>query len=274
MKSIAKKVMKQSYVMYHEIEENGLRTEIVLKKVGEFYAKLGRSEKAIKAYTSLVVMRKMKYGEDDPKIAESYSQLGQAFAEAKMYDKALRALNRAMSLYGAANSTENSNVSPMMDTLHEVGLTYHKMDKHQQALKAFFKEFSIRKKLVNEDEFSIACNLRQIGDVYCSTKNYESGKKFLLEALLHYDKADGRKLAFAETLCRYGELCDAMGDNHTEAVCAYEEALCISKTNGLEGDHPLVNRLILLSNINDYEAVKPGSHVTALDGNSTRRIEV
>ena len=49
-----------------------------------------------------------------------------------------------------------------MDTLHEVGMTYHKMEKYQQALKALFKEYSIRKKLVNEDELSIACTLREI----------------------------------------------------------------------------------------------------------------
>jgi len=272
----ALKVMKQAYVMYHEVEENGgPRTEVVLRKIGEFYAQLGRGEKSIKAYTSLVVMTKMKYPENDSRIAESYSQLGKAFSDAKMYDKALRALNRAMSLYGAANNTENSNVGPMMDTLHEVGMTYHKMEKYQQALKALFKEFSIRKKLENENELSIACTLREIGNVYSSTQNYESGKKFLREALFHYDRANGRKIAFAETLCMYGEVHDAMGDSTDEARCAYEEALCICNMNGLERSNQFVECLLKLLNVSDYDSLKPSSKCSVLDGNSaTRRIEI
>ena len=185
----ALRVMKQAYVLFHDVDgPNGKRTESSLQKIGLLYSQLGRGEKAVKAHTSVVVMRKKRYGEISPETAKSYHVLGKAFVDVKQFEKALKSFNRAMSSYGKENNISNDHISPMMETLHEIGNTYHKMGKHEQALKSFFKEHSIRKKLVQYDEIRIAQTLESIGTLYYDMSKYESGKNFFIESMQIYDR--------------------------------------------------------------------------------------
>lgn len=240
----ALKVMKQAYVMYHDVVgANCTETERALKKIGDLYSALGRGEKALKAYTSVVVMQKERFGEQSPEIAQGYIILGKAFAEVQQYEKSLKAFNRAMTIFGASNGTQNAYISPMMDALHEIGIVYQKTEKHPQALKAFFKEYSIRKKLIHYDDIRIAITLSAIGATYYTLKKYEPSHNHYVEALQLYDKKAGRKAMFGKTLYLCAESLCGMGQKN-KAIRLHKEVLMIYRANGLDDKHPSVKRSI------------------------------
>jgi len=273
----ALKVMKQAYVMYHDVVgPNCAETEKTLKKIGDLYSALGRGEKALKAYTSVVVMQKDRFGEQSPQIAEGYIILGKAFAVVQQYEKSLKAFNRAMAIFGASNGTQNAYISPMMDALHEIGIVYQKTDKNPQALKAFFKEYSIRKKLIHYDEIRIATTLSAIGATYKTLMKYEPSYNHYVEALQLYDKKVGRKIIFAKTLYLVAESLYGMGQKN-KAVRAHKEALMIYRANGLDDKHAHVmqsiNKLTELADLSllEINMIEPNLMCSLLDNDNSRQ---
>jgi len=273
----ALKVMKQAYVMYHDVVgPNCAETEHALKKIGDLYSTLGRGEKALKAYTSVVVMQKDRFGDQSPEIADGYIILGKAFAEVEQYEKSLKAFNRAMAIFGAANGTQNAYISPMMDALHEIGVVYQKTDKNPQALKAFFKEYSIRKKLIHYDDIRIATTLSAIGATYNTLEKYEPSYNHYVEALQLYNKKDGRKVIFGETLYLCAESLRSMGQKN-RAIRSHKEVLMIYRANGLDDKHSSVQKsihtLIDLADLNllEISTIEPNLTCSLIDNDNARQ---
>jgi len=243
-KNGALKVMKQAYVMYHDVVgANSHETERSLRKIGDFYSALGQNKKALKAYTSVVVMQKERFGEQSPEIADSYITLGKAFIEVNQFEKALKSFNRSMAIHGAANGSNNAYIGPMMLALHEIGVVYQKTGKHEQALKAFYKEHSIRKKIIANDVILIAKTLIAVGDTYKTMQKYEPSFNSYLEALQIYDKKDGRSLIFCETLFKCAESQYEMGEL-SKACLSFKEVLRMYRVNGINEDNLNVKKSI------------------------------
>lgn len=273
----ALKVMKQAYVMYHDVVgPNCAETENALKKIGDLYSMLGRGEKALKAYTSVVVMQKDRFGDQSPEIADGYIILGKAFGEVGQYEKSLKAFNRAMAIFGASNGAQNTFISPMMDALHEIGIVYQKTEKSAQALKAFFKEYSIRKKLIRYDDIRIATTLSAIGATYNTLKKYEPSYNHYVEALQLYDKKDGRKVIFGETLFLCAESLRSMGQKN-RAIRLHKEVLMIYRANGLDDRHSSVKKsihsLIDLADLSlvEISTIEPNLTCSLIDNDNSRQ---
>ena len=278
----ALKVMKQSYIMYHDLEgESGIHTMKVLEKIGSIYQKLGRDDKALKAFTSVVVMSKERYGDNSTQTAQGYFVLGGVFSRLKQYEKALKAYNRSLSIYGASTDQSKETADKMMDVLHEIGMTYFTSGKHQQALKAYVREHSIRQKIsTGTDTMKLARTHLAMGKVHCEISQYEAASAHLLEALKLYDKQGGRNILFAESLSWYADSLLGLGSND-KAKQAYKETMQILKANGIESEQILNNhkaseRLSKLSKGFDFQKVQPGLHCTILDGDraNSGRVEV
>lgn len=272
----ALKTMKQAYVMFHSLEgDSGKYTDVTLEKIGFLYTRMGKTGKAVKAHTSVALMRKENYAEGSPELAGSYFTLGKAYMDDGKLDKALKALNRAISSYGKANKTSNMYISELMETLHTIGLLHQNEKKYEKAEKAFVKENNIRKKFFAHDNIGLAKSMYACGTVSCARQKYQTGKDYLVKALHLYDKLEGRKLVFAEILNKYGQAMEALNQIEN-AKNAYKESAQILMLNGVPADNDLFIRVS--ANYKDSsggksEILYPCTHCTVLDGKSRDKPE-
>mmetsp|Transcript_6308 Transcript_6308/g.7995 ORF Transcript_6308/g.7995 Transcript_6308/m.7995 type:complete len:678 (-) Transcript_6308:84-2117(-) len=267
----ALKVMKQAYVMFHELEgPDGPNTELSLEQIGILYSETGRDEKAIKAHTSVAVMRKARFGEDSVEVAESYFMLGKAFLASNLNDKALKSFNRAMTIFGRENVDKNEYINNVMDTLHQIGLVHKQNGKSSQALKAFTKELSIRRDLISNDQAGLGATFEALGSTFFATKKYEPAYKNYLEALRVYDKVDGRRFEFAMLLVAIGGVLDKKSSFASASKC-YLEALQILKANGYDDEDEAFKQILeKIPHIVGSSEVEPSVSCSLIDSTSTR----
>lgn len=271
----ALKTMKQAYVMFYSLEGNsGKNTHVTLEKIGFLYTRMGKTTKAVKAHTSVALMRKEHYAENSTEMAGSYLNLGKAYMDDGKMDKALKALNRAISCYGKANNSSNIYISELMETLHTIGLLHQKNNNYEKALKAFSKENNIRMKYMAHDTIGLAKSMYACGAASCALEKNQTGKDFLVKALNLYDKHEGRKTIFAEILYAYGQAMEAL-DQTEVAKNAYKESIQILMLNCIPQDHDLALKVSA-----SYEKISgqqgeifhPCSNCTLLDGKNSDKV--
>lgn len=273
----ALKVMKQAYVMFHEVEgPEALNTESTLENIGYLYSESGREEKAIRAHTSVTVMRKIRHGEDSVEVAESYLILGKSFLTCGEYDKSMKSFNRALTIFGKEHESNSTHIGSLMDTLHHIGVVHKKTGKLNQALKAFTKELSIRKKMIPDDRLNIAVTLAAVGEIYTGLTKYELAYEPFVESLDILDKVEGRKTQFADVLFCCGEVLEKMHDS--VAPTCYREAIQIYKANGYANEDEGVKRMInRAASVSGCTQLGPSLKCSILDGakrNIGGRIEI
>ena len=269
----ALRVMKQSYVMFHDVEgADGIGAEESLEKIGFLYSKMNRAEKAIKAHTSVALTRKNRYGEHSVELATSYFNLGKAYIDDTKTEKALKALNRAMSCYGKSNEANNDYICELMETLHTIGKLHLKTSQHEKALKAFEKEKSVRERYMQYDQLGLARAVRGLGETQCELSQFAQSKESLVQALQIYDQVDGRKTSFAETMYICGQALEGLNDESRAFTC-HKEAVQIFTANGYDEDHPPMKKVILklLSmGLHDITTLSPSLRCQLVDGESQK----
>ena len=246
----AMKLMKQAYLIFHEMGEDEVDDANALRSVGNLYSRQGRYDKAIKAYSSSLLIFRRKLGDTDATTAGAYLTLGIAFRDSNRHEKAMKSLNRAMTIYGE-RMDKDKHMSIMVVTVHEIGVTYQIMGKYQLALKAFFREHSIRMKFLPNEEYNLARCIRRIGLVYLDLQKYEAAKNFFLESLVCFDRSSGRKVEFAENLYDCARVFQGLHKQAEAAEC-YVETVLILKANGKTKNHPLMKEI---QNLLDEESV-------------------
>lgn len=271
--SNALKIMKQSYVMFHDVEgSDGINAEETLEQIGFLYSKMGRAEKAIKAHTSVALTRKNRYGEQSVELAASYLILGRAYLDDNNPERGLKALNRAMTCYGKANEANNDHIAELMETLHTIGELHLKTKDAKKAVKTFQKEKSVRTKYMEYDQLGIAATYASLGVAHSKCKQVDEAKEAFIEALQIYDRLDGRKTSFAETLYACGKAFQ-VGDDEDRAFLCFKEAAQIFMANGYNDDHlPMKEttmRLLELG-LNDLTSLVPSLRCQLLDGESQK----
>ena len=86
-----------------------------------------------------------------------------------------------------------------------------------------------------------------------------------------FDRVDGRKVAFANILSKYGDALIGEG-KHDEGQCSQIEALQICKANGLPKNHP--NVMKIGGPVPNYDAIQPSVACSIIDGDKhSMRIE-
>lgn len=268
----ALKVMKQSYVMFHEVEgPDADNTESALEQIGHLYSECGKEEKAIKAHASVAVKRKMKHGEQSVQVASSYVTLGKCFSNSEQYDKAMRSFNKAMTIYGKED--KSIHIEHVMDILHQIGVVHKKNGKPSQAVKVFLQELFTRKKKIPDDKQSIATVLAAIGGTYFDLSKNEAAYQYLVQSLELFDKVEGRRLQFADVLFSCGDVLKKMNDK-TSSKC-YLEALQIYKANGLSENDPYMQQMLSQSDVvSDGRDIEPSLYCSILDKSGCTRLEM
>lgn len=268
----ALRIQKQAYVMFHDIEgPEGLNAEQSLEQIGFFYTKMGRSEKAIKAHTSVALSRKSRCGEYSVELAASYLILGKAYMDDSKTGRALKALNRAMMCYGKANESHNNYIFELMDTLHTIGELHFKTMEFDKALKAFEKERSVRQRYMAYDDAGMAFASKSVGATLCMLEQFAESKKILIDALRTFDKFDGRKLNFADTMFQCGEALEHIDESR--AFTCYKESCQIYMANGYDEQHPLMKKVItklMHMGVEDIMSLMPALKCSLIDGESEK----
>ena len=273
----ALKVMKQAYVMFHEVEgPEAMNTELVLEQIGFLYSQTDREEKAVKAHTSVAVMRKKRNGEDSIEVAISYLTLGKSFLNCSQYEKAFRSLNRALTIFGRANESDNAHVENLMDTLHHIGVVHRSMANPDMALKTFTRELSIRRKFIPDDRASIASTLAATGGAYFDLKKYDLAKQNYIQSLQLIEKVEGRRLHFAEVLLSCAKAIEKANDQ--TASIYFLEALQIYKANGCsENEEFMEDIMAQMPSSSQSQKIEPSLKCSLLDKsktNGSKRFEI
>ena len=267
----ALRVMKQSYVMFHDVEgADGLSAEETLEKIGFLYSKMDRAEKAIKAHTSVALTRKKRHGEHSVQLAASYLNLGRAYMDDNKPERALKALNRAMTCYGKANEADNDYICELMEALHSIGMLHLKTTDNEKALKTFQKEKSVRQRYMEYDQLGLAGAVKCLGEAKCALSKFAESKETLVEALQIYDRVDGRKTLFAETMYVCGQALEGLNDESRAFTC-YKEAVQIFAANGYDEDYPPMKEVVLKlisMGLHDITSLTPSLRCQLIDGES------
>jgi len=248
--SRALKLMKQAYAAL--VKQEGLAgatTAEALEGVGHIYATIGRKDKAIKAYTRVLNIRRQTLGENDPLTASTFVTIGRTLKEVNQPEKSLKCMKRAMSIYTHYDKTRkknektNEDINAIADSLHKVGLTFEDHGDNSLALKAFSKEMSLRKTAHYVDRKRVARVLNAVGVIQCKRGKFKNAMEFFTEALANMDTNGGRNATFAATLFNVGLALEKTGEMQ-KAFQTYAETLMMYKAEGLTEDNPMVSKVI------------------------------
>jgi tetratricopeptide (TPR) repeat protein len=268
----ALRIMKQSYVMFHDIQSaECISAERTLEKIGYLYSKMGRVEKAIKAHTSVALARKNRCGDHSVELAGSYLNLGKAYINDSNEGRALKALTRAMTCYGKANESKNEYICELMDTLHTIGILHTKTLDYEKALKAFQKEKSVRQRYITYDDEGMIDAIKAVGETLQKMKKYSESKTSFVEAIQMIDRVEGRKIDFADTMRKCGESLEQFDENR--AFTCYKESVQIFMANGYDEEHPLMKTAVLkllALGLEDITALVPALRCSLIDGESQK----
>jgi tetratricopeptide (TPR) repeat protein len=231
---------------------------------------MDRAEKAIKAHTSVALTRKKRHGENSVQLAASYLNLGRAYMDDNKPERALKALNRAMTCYGKSNEADNDYICELMEALHSIGMLHLKTTDNEKALKTFQKEKSVRQRYMEYDQLGLARAVKCLGEAKCALSKFAESKETIVEALQIYDRVDGRKTLFAETMFVCGQAFEGLNDESRAFTC-YKEAVQIFAANGYDENHPPMKEVVLKlksMGLHDISSLTPSLRCQLIDGES------
>mmetsp|Transcript_5119 Transcript_5119/g.14733 ORF Transcript_5119/g.14733 Transcript_5119/m.14733 type:complete len:650 (-) Transcript_5119:68-2017(-) len=253
----AMKIMKQAYGKYLEIEgEIGSSVLKTLDAIGKVYTKMSQYDKAIKAHTRVLTVKKQTLGNDDLETAASYVAVGCALREIGEAQRAVKCMKRASDVYDRQiNGKDVQLDGGMLDSLHQVGLTFESIGNYERSLKAFSNEIALRKKenRGGHQIGPIADVLSTMGLIHCKRGNNDDALDCFTKAMVMIEGLEGRKLKFAETLSNAGLALEQMG-RVDDACQAYAEAVLIFKADGFDNGHEAMREILQkLSANGDYQ---------------------
>ena len=233
------KVMKQAYVINVKNEgEFGLSTAKVLDSIGKLYARAGQNDKAIKAFTRVLTIKKATCGENSTDTAASYVVVGMALRQIGEAERAMKCMSRAIAIYNNCNDNEGYG-DELLDSLHQIGLSFEVLGDYDEALKAFSHELTLREGKRDPDLGRIARNLNAVGVVHCRKSEFDTALRYFIKALSLYQASSGRNSSFADTLFNAGLAHEKLG-KHKDACISYTEAIIIYEADGVDEQHPNV----------------------------------
>ena len=251
----AMKSLKKAYKIYTEIEGHSSKDATsTLDHIAQLYEAIGDNERASIAYLGVLRGRKIIFGEEDLKVAETYFKLGQALRHSGQHDKALKCMKEALPIF-VSKGVEMHDVEMIAEVMHEMALMNKEKHRFSEATRIFKQELGVRRKIGQADFPMIARTLNHLGVTEYEMKNNNKSLKYLIEALTIYKDNAERSVECAEVLFNTGLVFEA-SRNKNRAMDAYNEAVRIFRENGYEDSHP--HLLKAVSKIEKIQAQKNG----------------
>lgn len=180
--------------------------------------------------------------QDQPRLqARMLNNIGSAYQELELYDKAEETLQEALFLrkkHSAPNSIEIAN------SLISLGLLKRHQGNYAEAESLYVKALSIQKKELGNRHTAVASTLNNLGVIYRRKGLYDKAIQYYTHALNIWANADDLDhLEVAKTKQNMGAVLLEQ-EKFTQAKMIFEEALSMYIEHGGE-NHPMVATIIL-----------------------------
>lgn len=202
--------------------------------VGRVYHSLGMYDEAGLPLKQALDIRKNKFGDDHPQVAQSLHFLGILLHQTGEYEEAERLLRESVDMHRAHFGTEHETVAAGLNSL---AMVLHSTGEFDDAEAIYRDVLSMRKKLFGTEHSSIHSTLQRLGNLLQDQGKFEEAEKKLRQSLELGIKLKGENhidvatdmISFALLLQRLGKLDDAEQYN-IQGLEIYREAL--------DDDHP------------------------------------
>jgi tetratricopeptide (TPR) repeat protein len=156
-------------------EKNNFKEKIpeCLNNIAAIYLKKEEYQKALVYFNKILLLSEETNNKFN--IANAYSNIGHIYIKLKEYEKAIKYLNLATDIYKTLNFVNG------ISTSHQnIALAYECLLKYDLAVE--FYELSIKEKKAENDFVGLPLSLTNLSSLYIYKGNYETARKYLLEA--------------------------------------------------------------------------------------------
>ena len=231
------KSLKKAYKIYIEMDgHSSLDASNTLNRIALLYEAMGDNDRASIAYLGVLRGRKMNFGDDHLKVAETYFKLGHTLRHSGQQEKALKCMKEALPIF-VSKGVEMSDVEMIAEVMHEMALINKEKHRYAESARIFKQELGVRRKIGQAEFPMIARTLNQLGVTEYEMKNNNKSLKYLIEALTIYKDHAERSVECAEVLFNTGLVFES-SRNKERALDAYNEAARIFRDHGYNDSHP------------------------------------
>eukprot|EP00977_Amphora_coffeiformis_P000465 scaffold115_cov172-Amphora_coffeaeformis.AAC.11 len=233
----AMKSLKKAYKIYTDMDgHSSLEATNTLNRIAQLYEAMGDNDRASIAYLGVLRGRKMSFGEDHLKVAETYFKLGHTLRQSGQQEKALKCMKEALPIY-VSKGVEVVDVEMIAEVMHEMALINKEKHRYAESARILKQELGVRRKIGQAEFPMIARTLNHLGVAEYEMKNNNKSLKYFIEALTIYKDHAERSVECAEVLFNTG-LCFESSRNKERAFDAYNEAARIFREHGYKDSHP------------------------------------
>jgi len=159
---------------------------------------------------------KVKFGEEHDELELVYHHLGMVtLHKGKSYSDALKYFDEALSRRKKKHGEENADVA---ETLHCMGDTHFKYNRHKEAMECYEKAYNIRLLVLGRHHIDLASTLNNMGVIYLEKSETKKAMECFQDALCI------RKSVLGEDHEKVANTLHNMGLVH-RLVCEYELAM-------------------------------------------------
>jgi len=237
----ALKSLKKAFSIYTSVRgEDSEEATTSLQNLARLYMEFGDYQKATNACMGVLNRQKRTIGNTDPRLADTYLNLGLCLRQTRDLNKASKCLKLALTLCIGAKGKETRDPGTIAQIMHELGVIHQLNGKTSDAIKVFVQELVVRRKMGNKELPQVARTLFYLGTAKYDLAAYIPALSYLAESLEIYKQLENDfGMDYAETLFS-AALVFKTTKQDERARQAFLESLKLFYAHGLGNDHELV----------------------------------
>ena len=206
--------------------------ESLLSDSARFFYDYGMYKEALSRYTHLIALREALYGQDHPKTATAYHDIGEVYRNLCDFPKALEYGNKSLDI---RKEVLGENHLETAESYNDIGLVYIYKGNYDKATELILKAKDIREEVVGENHPDTAESYANLGLLSLKQEDYAQGLENYSKALDIYESTLGSEhrktgVAFCGIGCAHffqSNYSDAL-ENYSKALVIYEKELGVN----------------------------------------------
>ena len=227
-------IYRQAEKLANESCIDDKKRESLLSDSARFFYDYGMYKEALSRYTHLIALRETLYGQDHPKTATAYHDIGEVYRNLCDYPKALEYGNKSLDI---RKRVLGENHLETAESYNDTGLVYFYKGSYDKAIELIQKAKVIREEVVGENHPDTAESYANLGLLSLKQEDYTKGLEDYSKALNIYESTLGSK--HRKTGVAYYGVGLAYYDqsNYSDALDYCSKALAVYE-NELGTNHP------------------------------------
>ena len=153
-------IYRQAEKLADESVMDDKKRESLLSDSSRFYYDYGMYKEALSRYTHLIALREALYGQDHPKTATAYHDIGEVYRNLCDYPKALEYGNKSLDI---RKKVLGENHQETAESYNDTGLVYFYKGSYDRAIELIQKAKVIREEVVGENHPDTAESYANLG---------------------------------------------------------------------------------------------------------------